>query len=323
MWQTLERKARFIGQVMAGTVTDRETGDIGADELQYAEVKALSSGNPMLLELAQAEQDLNRYRRLERAHHTNQSNLRSTATIAARELERVQATIPQLEAADARTVPTRGDAFRMRVDGQEYTKRADAAAALDRWAHGHSRIRMGERRDYGPVVDVGGHQIRARADGDSLTWTVEDAPGVLTRDPLRDIVGTPIEIGHITRLENLPGRIANSLANHRIQAQDLKQRIVQAEAGLGKPFKYTAELQAAEDRYSEITATMAADQNEPVLVPAETRPDQPQRTRCTSEWPAGRGPRQTRRPGPTSVHQQPTQTERNPQPNPDRGIDRE
>ena len=118
MWQTLERKARFIGQVMAGTVTDRETGDIGADELQYAEVKALSSGNPMLLELAQAEQDLNRYRRLERAHHTNQSNLRSTATIAARELERVQATIPQLEAADARTVPTRGDAFRMRVDGQ-------------------------------------------------------------------------------------------------------------------------------------------------------------------------------------------------------------
>ena len=71
-YHSCPNKARFIGQVMAGTVTDRETGDIGADELQYAEVKALSSGNPLLLELAQAEQDLNRYRRLEpdAEHHS-------------------------------------------------------------------------------------------------------------------------------------------------------------------------------------------------------------------------------------------------------------
>ena len=183
---------------------------------------------------------------------------------------------------------------------------------------------MGERRDYGPVVDVGGHQIRARADGDSLTWTVEDAPGILTRDPLRDIVGTPIEIGHITRLENLPGRITNTLANHRIQAQDLKQRITQAEAGLGKPFQYSADLADAEDRYSQITATMAADQNEPVLVPAETSAGPTPgahavrvngllaETRAKLADPA--------RPAFTNSQRRP---ERNPQPNPDRGIDRE
>ncbi|HEY5848706.1 MAG TPA: helicase C-terminal domain-containing protein, partial [Microlunatus sp.] len=269
MWQTLERKARFIGQVMAGTVTDRETGDIGADELQYAEVKALSSGNPMLLELAQAEQDLSRYRRLEQAHRTNQWNLRSTATVAARTLEDLAAKVPVLEAAAARTVPTKGDAFRMRISGRDYTKRPEAAAALDAWAHAYGRARMCVSKDFGPVVEVGGHSINVSTDGETVTWTVEDAPTVRTRDPLRDILAKPVELGHITRLENLPGRIAASLANDRFQAQDFEQRLAQAEAGLGKPFQYAQELGAAEARYDDITAAMASTRDEPVLVSAE------------------------------------------------------
>lgn len=269
MWQTLERKARFIGQVMAGTVTDRETGDIGADELQYAEVKALSSGNPMLLELAQAEQDLSRYRRLERAHATNQWNLRSTATVATRTLERLAERIPHLEEAAARTISTKGDAFRMRVDGQEYTKRADAADALDAWAHRYGRARMGVAQDYGPVADIGGHQIRVSTDGETLTWAVEDARSVCTRDPLRDIISKPLELGHITRLENLPGRIDSALTSCRVEAQENQQRATQAAAGIGKPFKYGEELAAAEARYDGITAAMAAVQDEPVLVSAE------------------------------------------------------
>lgn len=272
MWQTLERKARFIGQVMAGTVTDRETGDIGADELQYAEVKALSSGNPMLLELAQAEQDLSRYRRLERAHTTNQWNLRSTATVAARTLDRLAERIPHLEEAAGRTVPTKGDAFRMRVDGLEYTKRTDAADALDAWAHRYGRARMGVAQDYGPVVEVGGHQIRVSTDGETVTWAVEDAAGILTRDPLRDIINNPLELGHITRLENLPGRIENALTQCRVETQEAQQRLTQAQAGMDKPFKYADDLSAAERRYDEISATMAAEQAEPVLVPAEARP---------------------------------------------------
>lgn len=269
MWQTLERKARFIGQVMAGTVTDRETGDIGADELQYAEVKALSSGNPMLLELAQAEQDLSRYRRLERAHATNQWNLRSTVTVAARTLDRLAERIPHLEEAARRTVTTKGDAFRMRVDGQEYTKRTAAADALDAWAHRYGRARMGVAQDYGPVVDVGGHQIRVSTDGETLTWAVEDAPSVCTRDPLRDIINDSVELGHITRLENLPGRVDNALTQCRVEAQEAQQRLTQAQAGMDKPFKYADELVAAEARYDEISASMAAAHDEPALVSVE------------------------------------------------------
>ncbi len=268
MWQTLERKARFIGQVMAGKVTDRETGDIGSDELQYAEIKALSSGNPMLMEMAQAEQDLSRYRRLERAHHTNQRNLQTTVSISTRELASVHQQIPVLQQAVNQTVSTKGDDFEVRIDGASYRKRTDAAAALDSWAHQYGRLRLGAAADYGPVVEIGGHQVNVSTDGETLTWAIAAAPGTRTFTPLRDLIANPVDIGQVTRLENLPGRIASSLASYQVQAQDLEQRIRQAEAGQAKPFRYTAELETAEARYTEISAAMTASRDEPALVPS-------------------------------------------------------
>ena len=52
MWQALETKARFIGQVMTGDNATRRAEDIGGQELSYAEVKAIASGNPVVLALA-------------------------------------------------------------------------------------------------------------------------------------------------------------------------------------------------------------------------------------------------------------------------------
>ena len=46
MWQALETKARFIAQVMSGDCAVRKAEDIGGQELSYAEVKAIASGNP-------------------------------------------------------------------------------------------------------------------------------------------------------------------------------------------------------------------------------------------------------------------------------------
>src|SRR6476660_7591824 len=45
MWQALETKARFIGQVMTGQSAVRRAEDIGQEALSFAEVKAMASGN--------------------------------------------------------------------------------------------------------------------------------------------------------------------------------------------------------------------------------------------------------------------------------------
>jgi N12 class adenine-specific DNA methylase len=52
MWQTLETKARFIAQVMKGDKGLRSLEDVELAALSYAEVKALASGNPLVVEKA-------------------------------------------------------------------------------------------------------------------------------------------------------------------------------------------------------------------------------------------------------------------------------
>ena len=58
MWQALETKARFISQVMTGQSAVRRAEDIGGQELSYAEVKAIASGNPAVLTLAEADAEI-------------------------------------------------------------------------------------------------------------------------------------------------------------------------------------------------------------------------------------------------------------------------
>lgn len=50
--QTLETKARFIAQVMRGDRAIRSVEDVALATLSYAEVKALASGNPLVIEKA-------------------------------------------------------------------------------------------------------------------------------------------------------------------------------------------------------------------------------------------------------------------------------
>jgi N12 class adenine-specific DNA methylase len=68
MWQALETKARFIGQVITGDNAARRAADIGGQELSYAEVKAIASGNPAVLTLAEADAELQRLTLLKKNH---------------------------------------------------------------------------------------------------------------------------------------------------------------------------------------------------------------------------------------------------------------
>ena len=50
MWQTLETTARFIHQVMRGETSVRSAEDLESGALTYAEIKAIASGNPAVVE---------------------------------------------------------------------------------------------------------------------------------------------------------------------------------------------------------------------------------------------------------------------------------
>ena len=60
-WQTVLTKAKFIAQVMSGDKGLRSIEDVELATLSYAEVKALASGNPKVIEKAGVDADIARY----------------------------------------------------------------------------------------------------------------------------------------------------------------------------------------------------------------------------------------------------------------------
>jgi N12 class adenine-specific DNA methylase len=130
MWQTLETKCRFIAQVMTGDATVRRAEDVDSAALTYAEVKAIASGNPLVIEKATIDADVMRLTRLKRQHAESLYQMRyrikrlgDTSGILEREIANIRE--------DLRTrTSTRGDNFAMTVKNETFTDRVKAGRAL-------------------------------------------------------------------------------------------------------------------------------------------------------------------------------------------------
>lgn len=64
-WQLLETKQRFISELLSGSLTERSGTDIADTVLDYAEVKALAVGNPLVKQRVESANELTRYMALQ------------------------------------------------------------------------------------------------------------------------------------------------------------------------------------------------------------------------------------------------------------------
>ena len=127
MWQALETKARFISQVMTGDNAARRAEDVGGQELSYAEVKAIASGNPAVLTLAETDAELQRLAILKKNHADEQYLARRSLRDLPDTIARLNTRIADLTADTATLAAHRGNA--VTIGGQTYAGE-DALKAL-------------------------------------------------------------------------------------------------------------------------------------------------------------------------------------------------
>jgi hypothetical protein len=162
MWQSLERKSKFIGQVLRGKLDVREIEDIGETALSYGEIKAMAAGDP-LLDKAQVDADLTRLRRLERAHDRSQDRLRWQVVSMADQNTRTENEVERLDAVLPRRQPTTADAFTVTIGAATFDKRAGAGRALQQRLAALTRD-LGYQRDaMVPIGRLGGPPVEATA----------------------------------------------------------------------------------------------------------------------------------------------------------------
>ena len=134
MWQTLETKAKFIAQVMSGDMTIRRLEDLDSAALTYAEVKAIASGNPLVIEKAQVDAELMRLTRLRSAHAEEQYRIRRNLLQSREDAEAFTMRLANLRQDIAIRQDMSGDNFHIEVDGQTINNRGIAGELIVRRA---------------------------------------------------------------------------------------------------------------------------------------------------------------------------------------------
>ena len=275
MWQTVSRKAQFINQITRGKLDVREIEDIGDQALSAAEVKAIASGNPLLLELATADAEYQKLRRQEIAFHRGQNVLAQTRVDQTTRIENLQDVRAQLEKAQARTTDVAGDRFRMTVRDCHYDNRADAASAIAEWARRADLQWTNTTAQH--LGRIGGHELLASTersfglDGtqNRVRIELEGVPYSGSTYPIVEVENATV--GLIRTLENKTTAIGRSIVTVDQDLEHCERDLAAAETNLGKPFPRTEALHAAERR---LTAVREALEQEDAPEPeAATQPD--------------------------------------------------
>ncbi len=254
MWQALETKARFINQVMTGDNALRRADDIGSQELSYAEVKAIASGNPAVLTLAEADGELQRLTLLKKNHLDEQyvarRSVRDLPPAIAAMSERLAALSADQAAAQG------GDAAILTIGGQAVyrdemlPKLAQALGALPVRVSAPRRFPLGRYRGlhFGMILHP--------------EWRPEVylEGAILRKDTLsREHQGPRAVLNALERLANgyavECSRVRQDLAIAENQLRDYQAR-------LGKPFpheEYLSELTSLRDWLKAGLSTTAPD----------------------------------------------------------------
>ena len=251
MWQTLERKARFINQVIRGRLDAREIGDIGDTALSYSEVKALATGNPLLMDKAEADAALARLQRAEHAHARNQNALTHALTRHEQDITRLTALTGDLDAAIGRRQDTRGDKFAMTVNGRAHGKRAVAGQHLKHLLQRQAAELDGPRENTATPGHLGGFPVTAAAKRvlgkTTVTLGLDGAPGTSIRLDEQELSQAD-PAGLITRLENRLARLEEEKAGALVGIGRAQREIAHAQDSIGKPFPQAGQLAAARER---------------------------------------------------------------------------
>lgn len=263
-WQTVERKQRFISQMMHGSTDARGGEDLTSGQtLSYSEVKALASGNPLIMERAQAEQDVTKLERLSRAHARNQQQRQGVIASTHRDEDELRKLVPAVESLIASRADTHGDAFRALVQGQPALDRASAGEMLAQEITPHAaRLAAdpsGRAMPAGEVV-IGATpftlSVQRSLGSNQLLATMPGLDERALRIDLNDVLAGGV--GPITRLENRVNGLDVLLddTHHRLEVV-LSERM-EATEGVGAPFARADALAAARARLVEIDAQLNA-----------------------------------------------------------------
>jgi N12 class adenine-specific DNA methylase len=269
MWQTLETKARFIQQVMNGQTSVRCAEDLDGGALTYAEIKAIASGNPAVMEKVKVDTEIRKLDQLRAAHLNQQYSIRQQLRSLPVEIRERHERIERLSADIAARDAHGGEEFSMTVGNRVYEgkgAREQAAAAL-------TEVALSWREDQSLQVRGAfrGFEILSRGRGGSLIVSSDDErlPELFVRGAAmyKAQMNAENPLGTMQSIEYALRGLDKAVADERERAARAEKMMGDFEGQAGRPFEHEARLKELLGRQTELNAALDLDKGERQIAP--------------------------------------------------------
>lgn len=260
LYQMVENKQRFISQVFTSKSPARVMQEIDDAVLSYNEIKALATGNPMIIEHANLETEVNKLKMLNASHLSQRYELEDKILKyypqeISRLNERISGYTADIARREGNTPAKKEDFPPMQIHGTVYTEKAEAGKAL---------IEACKQLTNSDPVSIGsyrGFEMQLFYEAFSKEYRVA-LKGALTHTAS---LGTDIH-GNITRLDNALNGLETRLQEHRDRLENTTAQMEAAKADAAKPFPREQELQEKSKRLAELTKLLKMDEKDRELL---------------------------------------------------------
>jgi hypothetical protein len=274
MWQTLESKARFISQIMAGEVTARTAEDVDQLVMTAAQIKAIASGNPQILEKVGLEVELTRLERLYSVWSANRRRMRRQLETLPPDIELVAKTVAGHERAiaarDRCTADHAAGDFQITLRKSHaadavvtFTDRQRAGAHLRQIGFAVAR-ESGQSYRYSAVVgSYRGFEIVVRVSGtpadllSSLFSQTEMSLRLSANDAVYSFNVGESDAGIIQSMDAQLRGLETRLEQARATQRELQHRYEQINAELNKGWEHAAGYQEMKARLDLVNASLS------------------------------------------------------------------
>ena len=242
LWDILERKQNFINQVMNGESVGRETEDTGEVTLSAAEVKALASGSPLIMEQVQLDTDIKKLESLYRAHQSSVRAAKERLSSDKGKIEHLERLI-ELGKSDMLTrVDTYSEGkFSITIGKQKFTEKKDAGVALMAEATAKA-VDSG----YTSIGKFAGFDVRVIKTHEGIKGLIVGKQGY----PFNTYTGnTTFMINHIISVVE---GITESVNMWASTLKETRADMAEQEKLIAEPFAKQTELDEKRKRYNEV-----------------------------------------------------------------------
>ncbi|HHW46100.1 MAG TPA: DEAD/DEAH box helicase family protein [Clostridiales bacterium] len=272
LYQLVENKQKFIAQIMTSKAPVRVADDVDETALSYSEIKALATGNPLIIEKCNLDMEVGKLNML-KASYLSQKYvledmvLKKYPETITRLTERIAGYEQDVQLAAAHPKTQEGFVGITILDQPYADKEAAGKAILDVCTKmtGSDAVFLGQYRGFSLVLSY---------DGPSNEYRMT-MKGTLSHTA---VLGADV-FGNLTRMDNVIDGLSGKLEAVRAELADTQVQLENARTELVAPFAREAELAEKTARLKELNILLNMDQKDKSLIDDVPDEDTPEKSR--------------------------------------------